>query len=378
MASTALLVVNGSVTGVTPHMARFHRFTGVLTREVVSSGMCEECENRIARHQGPSHPRHYMDPVRAQAAALVAVGKGESYAAAARRTRLLQGRVPTKADDGGQLVANWVEVFAPAILAAHAEHTWPDTLLLDSTDFRFTDPKTGRLTVAFNVLAAYGYPTVGRGRLWAALASPTATRHDWLRLLSDIPGEGPRKVITDKAGATAAAVRLRWPTSRGPFFARCEWHLRENALSLMSTYRLTGHENPAMAVLNTAFHSEAGWLAFREMAAVCPNLDAWARTQHEQVLAQARARANLPAHYSISAIEPAIAKLHDLLESRCFALRNASRTNLLLGLMRLDLNGVADERCYATVIRQTIEASSGRTARQLSIIDPRGKYSLRL
>ena len=341
----------------------------------MSGGVCEECENRIARHQGPSHPRRYMDPVRAQAAALVAVGKGESYAAAARRTRSLQGRVPTKADDGGQLVANWVEVFAPAILAAHAEHTWPDTLLLDSTDFRFTDPKTGRLTVAFNVLAAYGYPAAGHGRLLAAFASPTATRHDWLRLLLDIPGEGPRKVITDKAGATAAAVRLRWPTSREPFFARCEWQLRENALSLMSTYRLTGHENPAISVLNTAFHSEAGRLAFREMAGVYPNLDAWARTQHEQVLAQTRARANLPAHYSISAIEPAIAKLHDLLESRCFAFRNASRTNLLLGLMRLDFNGVADERCYATVIRQT---SAGRTARQLSITDPRGKYSLRL
>jgi hypothetical protein len=65
---------------------------------------------------------------------------------------------------GGQLVANWVEVFAPGILAARAEHTWRDTLLLDSTDFRFTDPKIGRLTVAFNVFAAYGYRAVGRGR----------------------------------------------------------------------------------------------------------------------------------------------------------------------------------------------------------------------
>jgi hypothetical protein len=350
----------------------------MLSREVVSGGVCEECENRIARHQGPSHPRHYIDPVRAQAAALVAVGKGQSYAAAARRTRSLQARAPTRADDGGQLVANWVEVFGPGILAAHAEHTWPDTLLLDSTDFRFTDPQTGRLTVAFNVLAAYGYPAVGRGRLWAAIASPTATRHDWLRLLSDTPGEGPRKVITDKAGATAAAVALRWPTPRGPFFARCEWHLRENALSLMATYRLAGRESSEMAVLNTAFHSEAAWLAFREMAAPYPNLDDWARAQHDQVLGQARVRDELPAHYSSSAIEPALATLHDLLKSRRFSLRNATRTNLLLGLMRLDLNGVADERCYAKVIRQTIEASSGRTAHQLAITDPRGKYSLRL
>jgi hypothetical protein len=356
---------------------RFHRFTGMLTREVVADGVCEECENRIARHQGPAHPRHYMDPVRAQAAALVAVGKGESYAAAARRTRSIHSRMPTAADDGGQLVANWVEVFGPGILATHAEHSWPETLLLDSTDFKVSDPETGRLMVAFNLLAAYGYPAVGRGRLWALMASPTATRHDWLHLLSGVPGDGPRKVIADKAGATAAAVRLRWPTPHKPFFARCEWHLRDNALEIMATYQLTGDANPEMAVLNTAFQSEAGWLAFRAMAAPYPNLDNWGRAQHDQLQAQARVRNQLPAHYSVAAIEPAISKLRAMLESRRFYLRNAARTNLLVGLMRLHLNGVADERCYATVIRQTIESSSGRTARQLAITDPRGRPSLR-
>jgi hypothetical protein len=132
---------------------RFHRFTGMLTREVVTGGVCEECENRIARHQGPAHPRHYMDPVRAQAAALVAVGKGESYAAAARRARSSHGRTSTKADGGGQLVANWVEVFGPGILTEHTEHAWPETLLLDATDFKIPDRKTGRLKVA------KGYPS---------------------------------------------------------------------------------------------------------------------------------------------------------------------------------------------------------------------------
>jgi hypothetical protein len=355
---------------------RFHRFTGMLTREVVAGGVCEECENRIARHQGPAHPRHYMDPVRAQAAALVAVGKGESYAAAARRTRLMQARAPTRADDGGQLVANWVEVFGPGILKAHAEQAWPATLLLDSTDFKVRDPQSDRLVVAFNLLAAYGYPAVGRGRLWAVMVSPTATQHDWLRLLCGVPGDGPRKVITDYAGATAAAVRLRWPTEPRPFFSRCEWHLRDNALALMATYRLGGN-TPQMAVLKTAFQSEAGWLAFRDMASSYPNLDHWASTQHNQVQAQARVRDQLPAHYSVSAIEPPIAAIRAMLEGRRFYLRNAGRTNLLVGLMRLHLNAVADERSYATIIRHTIEASAGKTARQLAIADPRGRPSLR-
>jgi len=357
---------------------RFHRFTGTLTREVAVGGVCEECENRIARHQGPAHPRHYMDPVRAQAAALVAVGKGQSYAAAARRTRLLQGRAPTRADDGGQLVANWVEVFAPAILAAHAEDAWPDTLLLDSTDFKIRDPHTDRLVVAFNVLAAYGYPTVGRGRLWAVTVSPTATQHDWLRLLSGIGGRGPRKVIADSAGATAAAVRLRWAAVPTPFFSRCEWHLRNNAAALMATYELADNASPEMALLNLAFRSEAGWLAFREMARSYPNLDYWAAAQHEQVRAQTQVRDQLPAHYSVSAIEPPLSAIRAMLEARRFYLRNAARTNLLVGLMRLHLNAVADERSYAAIIRHTIEASAGWTPRQLAITDPRDRPSLRL
>jgi hypothetical protein len=356
---------------------RFHRFTGIVTREVAAGGVCDECENRIARHQGPAHPRHYMDPVRAQAAALVAVGKGESYAAAARRTRLLHGRAPTRADDGGQLVANWVEVFAPAILAVHAEEAWPDTLLLDSTDFKIRDPKTDRLVVAFNVLAAYGYPVVGRGRLWAVTVSPTATKNDWLRLLSGIDGVGPRKVITDSAGATAAAVRLRWPDAPTPFFSRCEWHLRDNAAALMTTYQLAGDASPEMALLNKAFRSEAGWLAFREMASSYPNLDYWAATQHDQVGAQTRVREQLPAHYSVSAIEPPLSAIRAMLDARRFYLRNEARTNLLVGLMRLHVNGVADERSYAAIIRRTLEASAGSTPPQLAITDPRDRPSLR-
>jgi hypothetical protein len=145
----------------------------------------------------------------------------------------------------------------------------------------------------------------------------------------------------------------------------------------MATYRLTGYGSPEIAVLDRAFQSEAGWLAFRAMAARFPNLDDWATAQHDQLLAQTRVRGQLPTHYSVSAIEPAISQLRAMLESRRFYLRNAGRTNLLLGLMRLHLNGVADERCYATVIRQTIEASSGRTARQLAIADPRDRPSLR-
>ena len=66
-----------------------------------------------------------------------------------------------------------------------------------------------------------------------------------------------------------------------------------------------------------------------------------------------------------------------MLDARRFYLRNEARTNLLVGLMRLHVNGVADERSYAAIIRRTLEASAGSTPPQLAITDPRDRPSLR-
>jgi hypothetical protein len=50
-----------------------------------------------------------------------------------------------------------VDVFAPVLLGAEAETAWPETLLLDSTNFFITNTRTGQRSEAFNVFGLYGY-----------------------------------------------------------------------------------------------------------------------------------------------------------------------------------------------------------------------------
>jgi hypothetical protein len=36
-------------------------------------------------------------------------------------------------DQGGALVAEWLDLLAPVVLEAYAEKCWPETLVLDNT-----------------------------------------------------------------------------------------------------------------------------------------------------------------------------------------------------------------------------------------------------
>ena len=55
-----------------------------------------------------------------------------------------------------------------------------------------------------------------------------------------------------------------------------------------------------------------------------------------------------------------------VLEARSFSLRNAERTNLLLGLMRLHLNTQDDEGGYHRLLRAHAEALGGLSQPQRS------------
>ncbi|MHA3946366.1 hypothetical protein [Cellulomonas bogoriensis] len=71
------------------------------------------------------------------AEALVAVGRGASYASASQRARAAGGRDVLTGDGTGEYVAKWVDVWAPVVLDALAETEAPETLVLDSTDFHW-------------------------------------------------------------------------------------------------------------------------------------------------------------------------------------------------------------------------------------------------
>ena len=80
----------------------------------------------------------------------------------------------------GQLVADWVELFAPVVFEPQRPASWPaeGSLLLDHIPFRLrAEDANGRGipggAVAFDVFCAVGY-RAGKPRLWHAEAFSTA------------------------------------------------------------------------------------------------------------------------------------------------------------------------------------------------------------
>jgi hypothetical protein len=145
----------------------FHRFLGAVSRTRVPEavGVCPTCDSRLDAHQGPSAPWRYDYLVEEIAAALLSLGKGETYTAVSERARAqawngrrTYRRGPTTVVNG-QLVADWLATFGPVVCAPHRETSWPETLVLDSTESVHTDRWTGL-----------------RSQLFPLCSPPTATR----------------------------------------------------------------------------------------------------------------------------------------------------------------------------------------------------------
>jgi hypothetical protein len=146
---------------------QFHRFTPPLPRERTLDGVCDVCDSTGHAHAGPVVSRGYPHRLRPVAEAFVAVGRGVSYTRAGQRARVAAGRDPTAGDSAGQMVDAW----APTIVAAYAETDWPETLVLDSTDFWWTNARTNTRRRDFAIQVAYGghrpadWPHLGHLRL---------------------------------------------------------------------------------------------------------------------------------------------------------------------------------------------------------------------
>ena len=76
---------------------------------------CESCENEVAAHQGHECRDGTGSRSHIAASALVMVGQGVSYMEAADRVRARNSR--GRFEHGAQLVANWVEVLGPVVVA---------------------------------------------------------------------------------------------------------------------------------------------------------------------------------------------------------------------------------------------------------------------
>ena len=355
--------------------AEFHRFVPELPRHATDAGTCDSCDTEVATHQGPVTGRRYDFPVREVAAAFVAVGGGSSYQRAALRARAASGRELLEGAWGGNTVAEWLDALAPVVLADQAETSWPETLVLDSTRFMVETVRTGTSSLAFNVLGAYGYPASGQGRprVWALAAYPRAREDEWADFLRTLDTTtAPRLVITDNAAEIGNAVRQVWSAQPGPSFPlpyvkRCEHHLYENARDALTEDRVAHWGSVRMKALSDAFQSMEGWDVFRAITHRQPKLTAirdWTAANDALVVSQAGVRGFLPDHHSTAALDAHLGTVRDYLDSRSFVLRNQHRTTLLLGLIRLHLNGTDNPRRYAELIRASLDAHGGHGPRQ--------------
>lgn len=348
----------------------FHRFVPPEPRVMTLSGVCDTCENEVHIHDGPLAGRTYAFPLREVAAAFVAIGTGASYTQAADRARVSSRRRRLAAERGAALVAEWLDLLGPTVVDHAAETGWPETLVLDNTWFMVKNRRTDTQTLAFNVLGAYGYPATGKPRVWKLHATHHAREQDWISFLTSLDTTvPPRLVVCDGSDAIVNAVRAVWPEQPGPsfpvpFVQRCELHLHRNGLEAMAGDHIGGHLHWMRTRLGTAFVRLEGWDELVEKASGFASTQAWLSQITDFAPTQVGVRHLLPAHHSTAALDLALGRVRDFLDSRSFVLRNARRTNLLLGLVRNHLNRVDVERDYYRLLRAQLDAAGGRLPAQ--------------
>jgi hypothetical protein len=374
-----------------------HVFTELLPREESWHDTCEQCERHVERREGPKAPRHYQFVARGIAEALQAVGTGATYMRASRVARDRAHRFRFDAETGelresdhGQLVADWVELYAPVVFELHRPRAWPadGSLLLDHLPFRIRALEAngkpipaGR--VAFDVFCAVGY-RAGKPLLWRAEAFPTAHPANWRAFLGALAGE-PKRIVCDAHGGMLQAISERWPDAE---LQQCEWHL-QHALERLLAKEMRKSPSDELERLRAraegALTGPSFWRPFVRAAKAAENesLDRWIAVNGPTIEAQfarrpppSRRPVEMP--LTTSALEQITRPIVAALYPRRYALKNRERLNRLLMLQQLHVNGDDDVQAYATTIRAWLEQNGGRPAGQRrAIADLLGSSSLR-
>jgi len=380
-----------------PWQGKPHVFTELLPREESWHGDCEQCERHLERREGPKAPRHYQFVARGIAEALQAVGAGDTYMQASRVARDRARRFRFDPQTGevresahGQLVADWVELFAPVVSEPYRPTAWPaeGSLLLDHLPFRIrAEDASGRGipggTVAFDVFCAVGY-RAGKPRLWHAEAFSSAHPTNWSAFLGSLEGE-PKRVVCDAHRGMLQAIGERWPEVE---LQQCEWHL-QHALKRLLTKELRKASSEDLEELRErAEGALAGpnfWRPFVDAARAIENesLDRWIAVNGPTIEMQfarrpppSRRPPDMP--LTTAALEQLTRPIAAALYPRRYALKNRERLNRLLLLMQLHINNDDDIQAYSKTIRRWLESNGGRpTGRRRSIADPANSPSLR-
>jgi hypothetical protein len=374
-----------------------HRFAELLPRRETPSCTCRECSTVLEQWEGQPSARQHSFSAREIAAALVLVARGESYRRAAENVRKTSGRWldgsfqrsfthrQDRRDENadGQIVANWIDTLAPALLEEKLPTSWPHELVVDSVEFRI---KNGwKAGASYHVFVAVGYEGgyIPRPVVWKMQAFGSKSQRAWREFFSSLNGR-PEILVSDMDSAIRGAARAVFQKSGGrPTELRlCEFHLRRSLETTLS--RLQGIDPPPepLAKLELAFTSETRWEEF--VAAVSqedtfrtplPNALRWIKRYGREVASQAATRRNASVH-STAAAENTIRQVRSSFDGRSANFGNRRRVNLLLGLMTLDQRGQAHELEWAERIRGYLSAHAGRAPEQGRYNDPRFMPSL--
>lgn len=381
----------------TPRRGPAHVFTELLPREESWQDSCEQCERHVERREGPKAPRQYQFVARGIAEALHAVGAGATYMRASRvardrahRFRFDRETGELRESDHGQLVADWVELFAPIVFGPHRPRAWPaeGSLLVDHLPFRVRaldangkPIRAGR--VAFDVFCAVGY-RAAKPLLWRSEAFSTAHPANWSAFLSSLPGQ-PRRIVCDAHGGMLQAISERWP---GVELQQCEWHLQHALERLLAK---EARRNPSEELEELRSRAEGAltgpsfWRPFVRAARAAENesLARWIAVNGPTIDAQfvrrpppSRRPTDMP--LTTSALEQLTRPIVAALYPRRYALKNRERLNRLLMLQQLHINGDDDVQAYAKTIRAWLEDNGGRPIEhRRAIADPLHAPSLR-
>jgi hypothetical protein len=180
-----------------PVAGRRHTFS-VLSD--VSPADDEEERHPLQDDARSSRLPSYRYDVAEIAAALVSIGGGASYRQAAIRAS-------AGTSSNGQLVANWIRDFGPAVTAPDLARSWPRLVAMGILSLQ-RQPGTGTGPVIQVAVGADDAATPPR--LWDARVAGGDDQREWREFLSRRPG-APTVVIAAGAHALAAAAAAVWP-----------------------------------------------------------------------------------------------------------------------------------------------------------------------
>jgi hypothetical protein len=336
--------------------AATHRFSEPVAREGV----------RALR------PRLFSYNAEEIATALVAVGKGMSYRAAARL-------VPRSPAPDGNSVADWVELFAPPIYQRHAERRRPDTVVLDELLFhaRSRDARGQALpeeVPAFRILAALAY---GRGTAQVVALravpgySPRGAQPFWEELLRGLAGV-PGELVCAPDPDLLRAIDAVWHgDEHAPAHVLSHSHLQRELLELLRAEGVSPDEK-LFATAERAFEGPAAWRAFARLPRRrrLRSLEGWLRRYGDRIAWQLENRPGRVA--DTSDLQERLAPLRVQLAGRRGTLANRRRTNRLLMLTQLEMNRSADVSSYAEILEAEVRAHDGRAGQRRQIVDRDG------